>query len=226
MPRPIDAGNLRGTRRARYETSRLGWAALTLDQTCYDRGSRPRRYPVACERQYSWGTAKEDYVLPDAHTVAIRLSPEQLTEVAAGECVWSWQPRGRDGKAESKKQACKDKLTIRRVPYSSDQKTSGVSVKVQLPNGRELAEPNVVVQDLFIVSLGDSFASGESNPDRPVVFSGTREMTYDPNIAREDQVATRVREERAAEIRRRLLWRSVRSTKPCPGASSRTRKRD
>src|SRR5919109_1562859 len=97
------------TRRGRYETSRLGWASVTLDQVCYERNARPRRYPVVCERQYSWGTAKEDYVLPDAHTVVIRLSPEQLAEVAAGECVWTWQPRGRAGQPETRKQACKDK---------------------------------------------------------------------------------------------------------------------
>src|SRR5258708_5748163 len=28
--------------------------------------------------------------------------------------------------------------------------------------------------------MGDSFASGESNPDRPVTFSSSREMVYDP----------------------------------------------
>jgi lysophospholipase L1-like esterase len=178
------------TRRARYEASRLGWAALTLDQVCYERNARPRRYPVACERHYSWGAAKEDYILPDAHTVAIRLAPEPLAEAATGECTWTWQSRGREGKSETRKQACKDKLTIRRVPFAQDQKISGVAVKVQLPNGRELTE-NVIVQDLFIVSLGDSFASGESNPDRPVTFSASREMTYDPIMTREDQIATR-----------------------------------
>ena len=45
--------------RARYETSRLGWAAQVFEDTCYDRDVRPRRYGQACERQYSWGTAKE-----------------------------------------------------------------------------------------------------------------------------------------------------------------------
>jgi hypothetical protein len=47
-----------------------------------------------------------------------------------------------------------------------------------------------VVEDLLIVALGDSFASGESNPDRPVQFSAQREMVYDPSLLRED-VASR-----------------------------------
>jgi hypothetical protein len=169
----------------RYQQSRLGWAAQTLGETCYESNGRPRRYSAVCERKYSWGTAKEDYVLPDAHTVAIRIAPEQLGGVT-GDCIWSWQPRRAGGKAESKKIACKDKLTIARVPYALDRTNSGVAVTVKLPDGRELTEPEVVVEDLFIVALGDSFASGESNPDRPVQFSASREMLYDPTVMRED----------------------------------------
>src|SRR5262249_3899521 len=117
--------------------------------------------------------AREDYVLPEAHTVAIRIAPQQLGSTN-GECTWSWQARKTGGKTESKRLACADKLTIARVPYALDRSQSGVSVTVKLPDGRELAEPEVVVEDLFIVALGDSFASGESNPDRPVQFSAGR----------------------------------------------------
>ena len=51
---------------------------------CYERNSRPFRYLGVCERQYSWGTAKEDYVLPDAHTVEVTLSAERLAEAGGG----------------------------------------------------------------------------------------------------------------------------------------------
>jgi hypothetical protein len=179
----------------RYQQSRLGWASQTLGETCYDSNGSPRRYSAVCERKYSWGTAKEDYVLPEAHTVAIRIAPEQL-EAVTGDCTWSWQPRKAGGKTESKKIACKDKLTIARVPYALDRANSGVSVTVKLPDGRELVEQEVVVEDLFIVALGDSFASGESNPDKPVQFSAEREMLYDPAIMREG-VASNVPEKGA-----------------------------
>jgi lysophospholipase L1-like esterase len=169
----------------RYQQSRLGWAAQTVGETCYDSNGRPRRYATVCERKYSWGSAKEDYVLPEAHTVAIRIAPEQLAGVT-GDCVWSWQARKAGGKNESKKIACKDKLTIARVPYALERAGSGVSVTVKLPDGRELAEQEVVVEDLFIVALGDSFASGESNPDKPVQFSASRQMVYDPTLMREE----------------------------------------
>ena len=172
----------------RYQQSRLGWAAQTLGDTCYDSNGRPRRYAVVCERKYSWGAAREDYVLPEAHTVAIRIAPGLLAGVS-GDCVWAWQPRRAGGKTETKRTVCTDKLTIARVPYALDRGHSGVSVTVKLPDGRELSEPEVAVEDLFIVALGDSFASGESNPDRPVQFSAQREMVYDPALLREDLAA-------------------------------------
>ena len=180
----------------RYQQSRLGWAAQTLGDTCYDSNGKPRRYMPVCERRYSWGTAKEDYILPDAHTVQIWIAPGELAGVN-GDCVWTWQPRRPGGKAETKKLACKSKLTIARVPFALDRANSGVSVSVQLPDGRQLAEHDVVVEDLFIVALGDSFASGESNPDRPVQFSAVRQMLYDPKILR-DEVASKDLDKRPA----------------------------
>jgi hypothetical protein len=168
----------------RYQQSRIGWAAQTLGDVCYDRNSRPRRYPAQCERTYSWGKAREDYVLPEAHTVTIWISPEKL-EGVSGECSWMWRPRRDGGKVETKKQACGSKLTIARVPYARDAAVSGVSVAVTLPNGTQYSERDVVVEDVFVVALGDSFASGESNPDRPVQFSPSREMVYDPTLLQE-----------------------------------------
>jgi hypothetical protein len=173
----------------RFQQSRLGWAAQTLAAVCYESNGNPRRYPAHCDRRYSWGTAREDYILPEAHTVMIGLAPEKLAEAGAGDCVWQWRPRSGAGRIETKKLSCKAKLTIARVPFSLDRDKSGVAVSVKLPNGTELSEPNVVVDDVLIVALGDSFASGESNPDRPVTFSAVREMLYDPTMQR-DEIAS------------------------------------
>jgi hypothetical protein len=172
----------------RYQQSRLGWAAQTLNDVCYDSNGRPRGYSPICQRRYSWGTAREDYVLPDAHTVVVQIAPALLQGVA-GECTWMWRPRRVDGKIETRRQDCKNKLTIARVPYSVDARISGVSVAVTLPDGRQFSERDVVVEDLFIVALGDSFASGESNPDRPVQFSPSREMVYDPTLLNDEVAA-------------------------------------
>ncbi|UGV27212.1 hypothetical protein E0H22_16875 [Rhodopseudomonas boonkerdii] len=175
------------TARAGYHRSRLGWAAQTIDAVCYD--SRQGRYLSSCDRRYSWGTAKEDYVLPDAHTVVIRLTPDRIAEAGAGDCAWSWTPRRPGSKAETRTQSCASPLKINRLPFSVDRNLSGATVQVALPGGRMLNEL-VAVEDLFIVALGDSFASGESNPDVPVTFSAVREMVYDPTLLREE-MATR-----------------------------------
>jgi lysophospholipase L1-like esterase len=44
--------------------------------------------------------------------------------------------------------------------------------------GRQVAEAAARVTDLFIVGMGDSFASGEGNPDVPVRFSPDRTADY------------------------------------------------
>jgi lysophospholipase L1-like esterase len=181
--------NCGATAGPRFQQSRLGWAAQTLAAVCYESAGNPRRYPAQCDRKYSWGSAKEDTILPEAHTVQISLSPERLAEAGAGDCQWRWQSRAAPGKSESRKLACKSKLTIARVPYSMDRTRSGVAVTVKLPDGSELSDSEVVVDDVFIVALGDSFASGESNPDRPVTFSAVRETLYDPQMQRDELAA-------------------------------------
>ena len=103
-------GRCYDTKRAGYERSRLGWAAQTLESVCYERNSRPFRYPAVCERQYSWGTAKEDYILPDAHTVDVTLSPERLAEAGTGECTFSWLPRAGAGKGETHQAAVQETI--------------------------------------------------------------------------------------------------------------------
>jgi hypothetical protein len=163
---------------ARFQQSRLGWAARTLDSVCYDRDSRPRRYLAACARAYARRSVREDYVLPESHVVTIGLSAERLVEAGEGDCTWKWQPRS-GAPSASKSQPCSQKLIIDRVPFSNDRAASGVAVEVELPGGAKFADPDVVVDDVLVVSLGDSFASGESNPDRPVTF-GNRQTVYEP----------------------------------------------
>ena len=171
----------------RYQQSRLGWASADAERHLLRPQFAAAPLQPACERTYSWGKAREDYVLPEAHTVTIWIAAEKL-EGVTGDCTWMWRPRRDGGKVETKKQACNNKLTIARVPYSRDAATSGVSVAVTLPDGRQFSERDVVVEDIFIVALGNSFASGESNPDRPVQFSPSREMVYDPTLL-QDEVA-------------------------------------
>jgi hypothetical protein len=164
-----------------YNRSRLGWAAQTLDGVCYDNTATPRRYRATCKRAYAWSPQPvvEDYVLPEAHTVSIGLSPAHVAELADEKCDWTWQKRTGGDKHTETNIPCKQKIVIERVPFSLDLAKSGVSVEVVAPaSGKKFSDQNISVEDLFIVALGDSFASGESNPDRPVSFSASRAMIY------------------------------------------------
>jgi hypothetical protein len=93
------------------------------------------------------------------------------------------------------KQPCKKHFVIKRVPYSPDAKVSGANVKVTLPDGRELTE-TVVVEDVLVVAIGDSFMSGESNPDKPCPFSPSREMVYEPDHRQQSRPACFARQYR------------------------------
>ena len=156
---------------------RLGWAASTLASTCYDRAARPRRFPVNCERDRSGTRVSEDYILPDSHTVSIGLAPARRTEAAAVQCTWSWKPRAGGDWFRANPQPCADRKIISEVPFAADRAASGLEVKVEVSGGATFAD-EVVVEDLLIAALGDSFASGEGNPDRPVVFSSSRGLDY------------------------------------------------
>src|SRR5260370_31455502 len=73
----------------RYAQSRLGWAAQTLGDTCYESDGRPRRYAPVCERKYSWGSAREDYILPEAPTGPRQIPPHhppRFTAAGLGLC--------------------------------------------------------------------------------------------------------------------------------------------
>ena len=117
------------------EPARLGGAERSTTIAMRSTASRAAIRPPATAN-FRGARAKEDYILPDAHTVTIQIAPEQLAGVT-GDCVWSWQPR-KGGKTETKQLACSKPLTISRVPYSQQAAQSGVSVTVKLPDGRGL----------------------------------------------------------------------------------------
>lgn len=58
------------------------------------------------------------------------------------------------------------------IPYPAGAFLSVESAGIQIGHAR------LQVRDIFIVSLGDSFASGDGNPDEPVRFSDTRSVDY------------------------------------------------
>ncbi len=129
-----------------------GWAAKGQDTLCYD----PKK------RTHSACGGIDAYVTPQSHAIEMWLSGQNLP--AAAVCEW------RIGGQLVAQTSCADRV-------------SGPGVELPYPGGAEISvnvagEAPIIteahVKDLLIAGLGDSFASGEGNPNRPVAFSETR----------------------------------------------------
>jgi len=156
--------------RALSERHPDGWSTFTFAKTCWD-GTRNR---YACRE-------RADYINPKSHTVLARL--EGLEDAQTVDCSWLISPQGqaRGPRKKAVTLPCDTPVQLN-VPYPT-----GAWISVEI-GGSQVAETAATVTDLFIVGMGDSFASGEGNPDVPVRFSPDR--TTDYGIAPDDAPLT------------------------------------
>ncbi|MBL8790234.1 MAG: hypothetical protein JNM45_07020 [Rhizobiales bacterium] len=126
-----------------------GWAAGMLDRLCWDPKSRTH---AACG-------GVDAYVVPRSHRVKLWLTALQAdTLYSEYNCDW----RVNDSAPETA--PCDEPVSLD-IPWPTG---ATVSVAVQ---GEQGISTDLQVKDLLIAGLGDSFASGEGNPDVPVAFS-------------------------------------------------------
>ncbi len=132
-----------------------GWAARGIGRTCYD----------SKERQFTACGSIDDYLLPKRHAVELWLSAGN-GEAVPQDRICDWSINGE---------------VVARV--GCGERVSGPGVALPYPDGGEISVsvagelPIAVtaqVKDMLIASLGDSFASGEGNPDEPVAFDDKR----------------------------------------------------
>jgi lysophospholipase L1-like esterase len=132
-----------------------GWARHTLNRLCIDQAGRISK---PCTRD----NVAEDYLTPADHNVTVRLTGA----VPAGSlCTWRFEEG--DASQESAFD-CSEPINIR-VRYGQP-----TMVTVDINAGPEVPEritEQIQVRDILIAGLGDSIASGEGNPDRPVELS-------------------------------------------------------
>ncbi|MGF1649817.1 MAG: hypothetical protein ACFCUN_05150 [Hyphomicrobiaceae bacterium] len=141
----------------------FGWAEQVFGAVCWDPASNLHRCPGG-----------GDYVDPDHHAVLARI--EQVPDAEVLRCVWRLEPRpgadaGRERQANPVTVPCNDEARLV-IPYPA-----GADVTVEIGEV-EVARTRIVVQDLLIVGVGDSFGSGEGNPDVAVRFDPDREADY------------------------------------------------
>ncbi len=136
-----------------------GWAATMVGKMCWN--GNENRYRCA---EYT------DYINPDGHGVVAEIAG--LDEAAELTCRWLTAPKGgKETRGKVIEQPCSEPIAFE-VAYSA-----GMGVKVEI-GGREVLQADIKVRDVLIVALGDSFGSGEGNPDVPVRFSRDRTADY------------------------------------------------
>jgi hypothetical protein len=134
-------------------TNGRGWAAR-ISHLCFDtvKGGTPD----TCNRD----GLNEAYLNPK--TVSIRLDLSPPANLSNAQCAW------KIGAELLAPEPCTNSVE-RRVAIKA---RITVSVVATSPTaGSRAASTTVQVRDVFIVGLGDSFAAGEGNPDRPVQLS-------------------------------------------------------
>jgi hypothetical protein len=132
-----------------------GWARNTVNRLCIDLAGRVSE---PCSRD----NVKESYLTPIDHPIVVRLTGP--VPVGAT-CAWSFDDG--DGPQGSTFD-CAEPVNFR-VRYG---RTTVASVDVSAgSDGSQRVSSEIAVRDIFIAGLGDSVASGEGNPDRPVALA-------------------------------------------------------
>ena len=127
-----------------------GWAARDDADTCYDSKSRT----------YSGCGGIGAYVNPTAHSIELWLGTMGGSVPEGTRCEWRI-----DGNVVAV-QSCRERVSGPNIvlPYPA-----GAEVSVNVV-GEQPIFADAKVRDLLIAGMGDSFASGEGNPNRPVAF--------------------------------------------------------
>jgi hypothetical protein len=132
-----------------------GWARNMVNRLCIDLTGR---ISEPCTRD----NVKESYLTPTEHPVTVRLSGA----VPVGAiCAWSFDDG--DGPRQSTLD-CAEPINFRARYGRATVATVDISSGSDAP---QRLTTEIRVRDIFIAGLGDSIASGEGNPDRPVALA-------------------------------------------------------
>jgi len=131
-----------------------GWARNVVNRLCIDLAGRVSE---PCNRD----NVKESYLTPIDHPVVIR-----LTGAVPVGATCAWTVDDGDGPQTSTFD-CAEPVNLR-VRYG---RTTVVTADVSSADGSQRVSAEIAVRDILIAGLGDSVASGEGNPDRPIALT-------------------------------------------------------
>ncbi len=132
-----------------------GWAAESEGKLCYDPESR---------RHDACGGI-DDYLNPKSHDIELWLESVGAVPLPpTAQCEW------RIGGELVARAACGERVSGPGIalPYPG-----GAEISVNVVGEQPITAP-AKVRDILVASLGDSFASGEGNPNRPAEFSDAK----------------------------------------------------
>lgn len=137
-----------------------GWAEAVFRKTCWDES----RNQYGCK-------SNRNYFNPASHRVVVTL--EAAPELEGQRCEWRMTPlQGKRSAVPKVTSAPCGTEAVIEVPYPG-----GARVSVR-SEGPPVAEIDIAVEDILIVGIGDSFGSGEGNPDMPIVLARDRWIDY------------------------------------------------
>jgi hypothetical protein len=138
------------------ETDGRGWARDMVTRLCVDGAGR---ITDTCMRD----GVRESYLAPADHRVVVRATGALAPGSA---CAWTFD--NGEAAAQTVTIDCGEEVVLR----ARHGLATAVTVDVTAPGGTpRRASGEIAVRDLLIAGLGDSIASGEGNPDRPVALS-------------------------------------------------------
>jgi lysophospholipase L1-like esterase len=132
-----------------------GWARNMVNRLCIDLQGRVSE---PCTRD----NVKENYLTPADHAITVHLAG--AVPVGAT-CAWSFDD---GGGAQQSTLDCAEPVNLR-VRYGLQ-----TVATVDVSAGRDASQhltTEIRVRDILIAGLGDSIASGEGNPDRPIALA-------------------------------------------------------
>lgn len=162
-----------------------GWASKWMDDTCWSRNGYVLINESRCE----------DYTLPGSHRVLLSVTG---VDAATTKCtvktsvIATRTPKQFNEKRRSELFAQRRKETEGRqtnvgcenipveVPFSTSG-DAGVEATVTLIQAglqTDLAPQRIIVNDLLVLGMGDSFAAGVGNPDRPAQLTPNSGVVY------------------------------------------------
>ena len=144
--------------RALAERHDDGWAATMWQDACWN----------VSKNRYGCPTLP-DYVNPKSHKIRAELV--DVPDAALVDCTWLTTPSGGRKRGAALKVTCDTPVELE-IPFPG-----GAAVAVEVGD-KPVATTSATVEDLFIVGFGDSFGSGEGNPDVPVRLSSERSADY------------------------------------------------